>query len=84
MVTIPALSEEWVSELGHGGPRGSQAPGQAADNLRENLRAPVTFPGRAMKCLYGIMLSSFDNKTTSLLGSPLIPALLIFGLIRKT
>ena len=39
MVTIPALSEEWVSELGHGGPRGSQAPGQAADNLRENLRA---------------------------------------------
>ena len=41
MVMIPALPEEWVSELGvgvgHGGPRGSQTPGQAADNLRENL-----------------------------------------------
>lgn len=73
---LSGTGRQWVAVVRSGG---------RADVLGFGLRASfMPSQAAAIKCLYGIILSSLGNKITFLLRSPFILALFIFDLIRKT
>lgn len=73
---LSGTGRQWVTVVSSGG---------HADALGYGLRAPfMPSQAAAVKCLYGIILSSLGNKVPFLLRLPFILSLLIFGLIRKT